>query len=295
MTYDRNANGARLISAVPDRSPLWPPAAGLRRVVMQSPVLAVALFSGAWLACGELIYSGLDWLTPDAPYVTRSLVRAALNAATVAALLTALGWWQRVGLAARPSAPHLVYLAVPLALEITPLAVHGLAWRPGAALDPAVSGVWAMWALLVAFAEEGMWRGVLLQALAPSGATRAVVISALAFGLTHLGSVAFGWPLVAVLPMVALTMGLGIMSGALVLRLATLWPVILLHAGYDFLCLCPALHVTRGMCGGVALAFLVIGLAAAAYGLVILRLPPWLLCRGGWAQGVGRLPDSLLQ
>lgn len=286
MTYGGSAGGASLISAATDRAPLWRPVVGLRLILMQRPILAAVLFSGAWLAGGELIYSGLDWLTPDAPYVTRSLVRAVSSAAAVAALLTALGWWQRVGLAWRPSATHLVYLAVPLALEIAPLAVHGLAWRPGAALDPAVAGLWAMWALLVAFAEEGMWRGVLLQALAPSGATRAVVISALAFGLTHLGSVAFGWPLVAVLPMVALTMGLGIMSGALVLRLATLWPVILLHAGYDFLCLCPALHATRGMCGGVALAFLVIGLAAAAYGLVLLRLPrvasvSWRLGRGG--------------
>lgn len=273
MAYSRHASSAGLTSGVPIGTPRLRQAMGLRRILARSPVMAAAVFSVGWLALGQLIYVGLDWLMPDATYVSRSLVRASLSAAVVGGLLTSLGWWQRAGLVSRPGAQHLGYLVIPLVLEASPLVVHGLAWQSGVSLDLAISGLWAIWALLIAFAEEGMWRGVLLMALAPSGIRRAVLISAFAFGLTHLGSAFFGWPLTTVLPMVALTTGMGIMSGALALRLATLWPVILLHAGYDFLCLCPAFQVTRGMCGCVAFAFLAIGLAAAGYGLALLGLP----------------------
>ena len=87
--------------------------------------------------------------------------------------------------------------------------------------------------VLVALGEEMAFRGVVLSALLPLGIGRAVAISSAMFGLTHVVNLALG----AALPGVVLQVLFSAMGGAgyaaLRIRTGSLWPPVLLHAGYD--------------------------------------------------------------
>jgi membrane protease YdiL (CAAX protease family) len=87
--------------------------------------------------------------------------------------------------------------------------------------------------LLVAFGEEIAFRGVLLHLLLPRGAGVAVALSSLLFGLTHTVNLLLGAPPAGVLLQVFFA-GTGAAGFAAIrIRTGSLWPGIVLHAGYD--------------------------------------------------------------
>ena len=81
--------------------------------------------------------------------------------------------------------------------------------------------------------EEGMWRGVMLGLLRPTGVWRAVLISSLLFGLGHLGNTALrGISFLIVLQAFGAAIQ-GIGFAALRLRTNTIWPLIIIHGLHD--------------------------------------------------------------
>lgn len=97
-------------------------------------------------------------------------------------------------------------------------------------LAPALLG-----ALLAAFGEEVVLRGIMWQALVPKGLMRAVVATSLLSGALYFarGTLAGPWPeaLLLTLPVVCASFT----YAALRWRTASIWPVILLHFALGFL------------------------------------------------------------
>ena len=89
--------------------------------------------------------------------------------------------------------------------------------------------------LIVGFAEETFFRGLILTTLLPTGAIRAVILSSLLFAAPHLLNIIGGlWdPAFTLVDSIA-AFGLGITFAAIRLRTGSIWPVIGIHAFFDF-------------------------------------------------------------
>lgn len=189
------------------------------------------------------------------------------TAAVALAIVDRLGWWRRVGFRA-PSRWSRLWLGW------LPLLYLAFVFAPG--FPP--SGLLrtlaiAVLTLAVGLDEEVWTRGLLLESLRNRGTTQAVLLSAAFFGLLHGVNVISGQPAstTAVQVYVAFAFGLGL--GALRVRTHSIWPCILVHAGWDF-----ALILRTGEIGessGSSLQQALITMAImtplALYGLVLAR------------------------
>lgn len=176
------------------------------------------------------------------PQLTLHGIGLVLNWVIVAgslALVTWLGWWERIRLTAPVNRRAIVYLLPFAAVVFVPAAfglavpevslVRGQTLSPWAALVVIVVGV----ALGAAISEELIYRGVLLRALEPRSRLLAVVLPAVMFGLAHVSQVVLGNPLAEWLPQMLLIIPLGIGLGAVALRLESLWPLVAWHFAVD--------------------------------------------------------------
>jgi uncharacterized protein len=121
-------------------------------------------------------------------------------------------------------------------------------------------------ALIAAFGEEIIFRGLLWRALAPAGAVRAVILTSLLSGLLVLGMTATEGPWPEAARLTALAFCGGFTFGALRWRTTSIWPVILVHTAFAF-------AVSIATLGAVAypLMMLLSTLGFVAYGLYLLR------------------------
>jgi membrane protease YdiL (CAAX protease family) len=176
------------------------------------------------------------------PQLTLHGIGLVLNWVFVAvsiALVTWLGWWERIRLTASVDRRALVYLLPFAAVVFVPVAfglaipeislVQGQTLPPWAALFVIVVGV----ALGAAISEELIYRGVLLRALEPRSRLLAVVLPATMFGLAHVSQVVLGNSLAEWLPQMLLIIPLGVGLGAIALRLDSLWPLVVWHFAVD--------------------------------------------------------------
>lgn len=146
----------------------------------------------------------------------------------VIALLTRLGWWKTVGFKPLRRWGDLLYFLIPL----VPMVLNFI---PGVQIESIayVTGVLVV-TLMVGFAEETIFRGLMLQALKPFGHWRAVIITALLFGLTHaLNALTGKSPLESVLQ-IGYAVAIGFAYAALTLKKDVIWPLVLTHFLTDF-------------------------------------------------------------
>lgn len=147
----------------------------------------------------------------------------------VALALTGLGWWRAAGFNGPAQWRDVGVVLIPL------LIVIGLPFLRG--VNQENSG--SLWYLVAAYAltgfmEEGLMRGIVLRVLKPTGITRSVVISALLFGLMHIGNMLYRNPFIVLAQMLgAFVQGIGL--AAIRLRTKTIWFVVLLHGLHDLL------------------------------------------------------------
>ncbi|MGA9621845.1 lysostaphin resistance A-like protein, partial [Methanoregula sp.] len=127
--------------------------------------------------------------------------------------------------------------------------------------------------LVVGFAEETYFRGLILTALLSTGTLRAVFISALLFAALHLLNIFGGtWdPTYTVVDIVA-AFGLGITYAAIRLRTESIWPVVGIHALFDFTAIISqgGIQVSEQSLH-VLLMLVFTGVVCAVYGLFLLR------------------------
>lgn len=191
-------------------------------------------------------------------------------------MLIWLGWLQTAGFngPSRWRGLHLLWLPALLALFYLASAFV----TPASGVGVVVFALIA--ALLTGLDEEARFRGVILQALLPSGPLAAAALSGLLFGLAHLNNLFTHAPLTVVIAQVVGAFLLGFGFAACRLRTGTIWPLIIFHALYDL----PA-DITlfnSGKAGTIAalsavppatiiLALVVPGFILACYGLFLLR------------------------
>ena len=152
----------------------------------------------------------------------------------IAVVLTRLHWWRRVGFT------HLrdwraLHLTIPLLLVLA-LPVAGL-WARG--VMPSTALVLALqvgFLLIDIFMEEVTYRGVVLEALAEFRPVLRVTLAAILFGFSHLDNLFLpGADELGVAYQIFEATLVGVLFGAVRLRMNTIWPVMAVHAAYDLM------------------------------------------------------------
>jgi len=152
----------------------------------------------------------------------------------VAFILTRLRWWERAGFTwpDKWRAPH---LAVPL-LATLALPIVGLSSRGVIPMIALVFALQIIFMLVDVFMEEATYRGLILEALAQYPAVSRVLICSLLFGLSHVDNFFLpGADELGVVYQMFEAALIGILFTAARLRMNAIWPVIAIHAAYNFI------------------------------------------------------------
>jgi len=144
-------------------------------------------------------------------------------------LLTSLEWWGKAGYTAEIRLAQVPLFILPIAIALLSL---GQGIR---VIAPAAILAFAALTLVVGFAEETYFRGLILTTLLPTGTIRAVILSSFLFAAPHLLNMLGGvWdPYFTVVDSFA-AFGIGITFAAIRLRTGSIWPLLGIHALYDF-------------------------------------------------------------
>jgi hypothetical protein len=144
-------------------------------------------------------------------------------------LLNRLGWWGNAGYSTG-------IRFVQVSLFILPFAIAMLSLAEGIRVTAPVTVMgFALLAILIGFAEETFFRGIIFTTLLPKGTIPAVVISSFLFAAPHLLNAVGGlWDLTFTLVDTFAAFGVGVTFAALCLRTGSIWPAIGLHALFDF-------------------------------------------------------------
>jgi membrane protease YdiL (CAAX protease family) len=192
----------------------------------------------------------------------------------IAVVLTRLHWWRRVGFTPVREWRGL-HLLLPLLLVLA-LPAAGL-WARG--VLPTTALVLALqvgFLLIDIFMEEVTYRGVILEALAEFSPVLRVILAAILFGFSHLDNLFLpGADEVGVAYQIFEAGLVGILFGAVRLRMNTIWAVMAVHATYDFmlvLALGHAFPVAPTLPGFIVATVVNLGLAGA--GFFLLRTQP---------------------
>lgn len=147
----------------------------------------------------------------------------------VAVLLTVMGWWKVVGFRSADRRGVLLYFLVPF----IPMFINFI---PGLEVTSFfyLLEVFVI-TLMVGFAEEGIFRGLMLNTLKGQGHWKAVIITALLFGLTHALNALTGKSLAENAAQICYAVAIGFAFAALVLQTGILWPLVLAHWLIDFI------------------------------------------------------------
>jgi len=165
------------------------------------------------------------------PFLPRQLVGETLIALIVIIPILLLKWWSETGFTRGITSQGVVICLIPLALFLIPV-LCSLPLLVGQASLP-VTAMAVLLSLLVGFAEEGFFRGVMLRSLLPKGIWTSVILSSLLFACVHLTNLISGFTPYYVLGQLVLTFGSGVLFAALRLRTRSIWPAIVLHVLRD--------------------------------------------------------------
>ncbi len=204
-------------------------------------------------------------------FLMGSLVQAAVVDLTLAVigifLLTRLDWWGKAGYTTGIRLAHIPLFILPCAVALLSLGQGIRVTAPIAILASAAL------TLVVGFAEETYFRGLILTTLLPTGTIRAVVLSSFLFAAPHLLNMIGGtWdPAFTFVDSIA-AFGLGITFAAIRLRTGSIWPLVGIHALFDFSSLISLGGVeVSAQSSQVLLTSIFIGIVFVAYGLFLLR------------------------
>ena len=204
---------------------------------------------------------------PDLPLSALDSPLLLVQAVFTAGIIIALGWWKKTGFGAMPTAHDLGFALLPLAVLVLPTIALGVELPTGAR-----GLMLGLMVLLIAFHEEGIFRGVIVQALAPLGYVQAAAGSAILFGLIHFNSLLVGRNVDFVIAQVVASVLGGFGLAAMRLRMKSIWPLVGLHAINDFF----QFSVTGGLGAaevGSLLVYAKVGLSLiiGLYGIYLLR------------------------
>lgn len=138
-------------------------------------------------------------------------------------IISRKGWWLRIGFHPPVKKADLLWFVLPLILVAVNLA-QGIS---SASMDNLL--YFFTLALLTGFGEEAIYRGIILQALAPRGVWRAALVTGVIFGVSHSLNVLSGSNPTYVSLQIGYAFAIGFAFAALVLRTRLIWPLMLVH------------------------------------------------------------------
>jgi membrane protease YdiL (CAAX protease family) len=161
-----------------------------------------------------------------------------ITAIVLAVFLSLLGWWREIGFT-RINKGGIKFL-IPIVLLA--LIILNLAW----VMDE--SGKWLFGfetplqlfallsvMLLLGFVEEGVFRGVFFYGLSTKLTPLfTVILSAVIFGLFHFVNLFTGADFISTIYQVIHAGAMGFLYASLRLRLGAIWPLMIMHAFWDF-------------------------------------------------------------
>jgi len=192
----------------------------------------------------------------------------------IAVILTRLHWWRRVGFTPIREwrALHLsILLLLVLALPVAGLWARGIM-----ATTALVLALQVGFLLIDIFMEEVTYRGVVLQALSGFSPVLRVTLAAVLFGFSHLDNLFLpGADELGVAYQIFEAALVGVLFGAVRLRMNTIWPVMAVHATYDLMLVLALGHAfpVAPTAPGFVVAT-VVNLGLAAVGFFLLRALP---------------------
>lgn len=218
--------------------------------ILEIIVIAVYLMAGTIASVAQLSNQALIWIA-----------NSALSVLVIGAL-SALGWWRAVGFR-RPAQPRDLLFFLPLLLPVL--------LNLGVGLDVPSLGLLTQLlalALLIGFAEEAIFRGLMLNALKARGLWQAAIITSLLFGLSHSLNLLSGKSGVDILIQISYALAVGFVFAALALKNSILWPLVIAHTLIDFSSFIGKADIPAfwNTIAGVALTFVFM-----SYGLYIMR------------------------
>jgi membrane protease YdiL (CAAX protease family) len=187
----------------------------------------------------------------------------------IAGILLVLGlfWWERAGFSTLGDRKDIVLYLLPMGIALISV-IEGVTLPV-----PSMIVLFVLFSLVVGFAEETFFRGLILTSLLPVGIWRAVLISATLFAAPHLLNAVGGiWdPLFTVADSVA-AFGIGIAFAALLIRTGSIWPLIGIHALVNFTALLSlgSLSIPAQSPGELAVT-LAVGIVMTLYGIYLIR------------------------
>jgi membrane protease YdiL (CAAX protease family) len=237
----------------------------LRQNIDRNPVRSAILFWGLLILLNILagFVALVRQLTPLQLVTFADIMVGIAGIFLIAGLL----WWRRAGFTTLGRRRDFV-------LYLLPIGVAFLSLTEGTATaEVSVILTFALFALVVGFAEETFFRGLILQSLRPVGVFGAVLGSAVLFGLPHLLNAVGGiWDPVFTIGDTFAAFGIGVTFAALVLRTGTIWPVILIHALIDFTALiAQGTLVVQAQSFGEIMVTVGVGVVMTIYGLYLIR------------------------
>ena len=134
-------------------------------------------------------------------------------------LLSVMGWWSIVGFRPPDQPADLWYFVVPFLPAVVSL-LAGVELK-----NVLVVTQLLIITLMVGFAEEAIFRGLMLNALKPQGTWTAVIVTSLLFGLSHSLNVLSGKNLADVAVQILYALSIGFAFAALVLKKGIIWPL----------------------------------------------------------------------
>ena len=145
-----------------------------------------------------------------------------------AVLLTRMGWWKIVGFRSPNQPRDLWYFVLPLLPAVINLII-------GLEVSSLVRlAEFFVITLLIGFAEETIFRGLMLNTLKAHGVWRAAIITALLFGLSHALNGLAGKSMAETAAQIFYAVAFGFAFAALVLKKGILWPLVIVHFLIDF-------------------------------------------------------------
>lgn len=199
-------------------------ASGTLPVAERHPLYTAFLIYIVYLIVATLLgLAAQRWLPQYQPEFIALITLSVL----LAIVLTGLGWWQVTGFNGPAHWHGAPALWVPLITVLVLPFLRGIKTSDGSTF------IYLLIAYaLTGFMEEGLMRGLVMRVLKPLGVTRSVVLSALLFGLIHIGNLLYRNPAIVLAQMVgAFVHGIGL--GAIRWRTNTIWFVVALHGLHD--------------------------------------------------------------
>lgn len=187
---------------------------------------AIAIFFG-WLVLTVGLDLVLRALLPGIDMRLASLAIIAILSVILAIAVTARGWWRDTGYVPVAEWRDTAWLIVPALITLIPLA-SGI--RP---LDGSTYAVLIAGYALTGFAEETMFRGILPKILERRSPLMIAAITAILFGLVHLGNIVIRGEVVITFAQAVGAAAFGFGFAALRLRTRTILPLVGLHMLHD--------------------------------------------------------------